>query len=340
MPWKILVTARTLDVVGQDAVARLRAAGCELTLQPGPHPAEALLPLLEGHDAAFASTDQFTAAVLGSPAAARLKCISRWGVGYDSIDTGAATRHGILVAYTPGVLDEAVADYTFALLLGVARRLHVGHDNLRRGIWKGEWGHDVHGKTLGLLGCGRIGQAVARRAAGFGLRVIGCDPRPTAAAEHAGIRFVSADELYSESDFLSLHAALLPENRGLVGAAEFARMKKSAYLINAGRGALVDEAALGQALRAGLIAGAALDTFVTEPLPADHPLRDCPNVLLTPHIASFTRETGARVSALGAQALLDAMAGRRPRHLVNPEVLASPALRQPIAAVPAAAGVA
>ena len=146
------------------------------------------------------------------------------------------------------------------------------------------------------------------------------------------MRFVSLADLLAQSDFVSLHAALTPQTRGLIGAAELRRMKKSAYLINAGRGALLDEAALVAALHEGLIAGAALDTFVTEPMPADHPFRGCPNVLLTPHLASFARETGERVSNLAAGALIDLMQGRKPRYVVNPEVFASPALRARVSA--------
>jgi len=332
MAWRILVTARTLDAVGQAAVAALREAGCELTSRPGPHPEESLLPLLDGHDACYASTDKFTAAVLDSPQAARLKCISRWGVGYDSIDVAAATRNGIVVTYTPGLLDEAVADFAFALLLAMARRLHVGYDNLRQGIWRGEWGHDVHGKTLGILGCGRIGQAVARRAAGFNLRVIAFDPAPSDAALRLGVTFVSLEQLLARSDFLSLHTALTPQTRGMIGAAELRQMKPSAYLVNTGRGPLVDEAALVQALQGGVIAGAALDTFVTEPLPAGHPFRSCPNLLLTPHLAGFSRESGERVSQVSAQAMIDLMTGGRPQFVVNPEVFESPRLRvKPVA---------
>ena len=329
MAWKVLLTARTLDAVGHDAVALLRAAGCELTFppKPGPHPAETLLPLLAGHDACLATTDAFTDAVLGSPQTATLKCISRWGVGYDAVDVPAATRHGIVVAYTPGVLDEAVADFAFALLLAIARRIHIGHENMAKGVWGGAWGHDVHGKTLGILGCGRIGQAVARRAAGFGMRLLGHDPAPQPAAEKLGVEFVPLDELLAQCDFLTLHAALTPQTRGLIGAAQLARMKPTAYLVNTARGALVDEAALAQALRDGVIAGAALDAFVKEPLSAEHPLRGCPNVLLTPHLASFARETGERVSHLAAQAILDLMHGKKPAHVVNPGVFQSPALR-------------
>lgn len=331
MAWKILVTARTLDAVGQDAVAELRSAGCELTMRPGPHPAETVLPLLDGQDACYASTDKFTAAVLDSPQAANLKCISRWGVGYDSIDVAAATRQGIVVCYTPGLLDEAVADFAFALMLGLARRLHVGYDNLRQGIWRGEWGHDVHGKTLGLLGCGRIGQAMARRAAGFNLRVIAYDPAPSPKAREMGVTFVTLDQLLAQSDYLSLHPALTVETRGIIGSEQLRKMKRTAYLINTGRGPLIDEAALVQVLQEGVIAGAALDTFVVEPLPAEHPFRKCPNLLLTPHLAGFSRGSGEKVSAVSAQALIDLMNGRKPAFVVNPEVFASPALRARLA---------
>jgi phosphoglycerate dehydrogenase-like enzyme len=275
----------------------------------------------------LASIDAFTAPVLDSPASAQLKIISRWGVGCDAIDLAAATRHGIVVANTPGVLNETVADFAFALLLAVARRVHVAQATVSEGRWQPPWGHDVHGKTLGLVGCGGIGQAMARRARGFDLRLLGCDVAPSPAAVQTGIRFVPLDELLAQSDFVSLHAALTPQSRGLLGEAQLRRMKPSAYLINAARGALVDETALARALQEGWIAGAALDTFDTEPLPAGHPLRQAPNVLLTPHCASFARETGERVSLLAAQAIVDLSQGRRPQRVVNPEVFKSPRLR-------------
>ena len=329
MSWKVLITARTLNEVGGTATKLLRDAGCELVipLKFGPHPAETLQPLLNGNDAVLASMDKFTAEVLASPAAASLKLISRWGVGYDAIDVPAATRHGIVVAYTPGLLNETVADFSFALLLAVARRVHIGHLTMSGGLWQSAWGTDVFGKTLGILGCGRIGQAVARRAAGFNMRLIGYDVAPSPEAEKLGIQFVSLDELLAQSDFLSLHAALTPENRGLIGEAQLRRMKPTAYLINAARGALIDEAALVKALNEKWISGAALDAFVVEPLPLDHPLRKAPNLLLTPHLASFARETGERVSLSAAQAIVDLMQGRRPQFVVNPEVYKSASLR-------------
>ncbi|MBI3417365.1 MAG: phosphoglycerate dehydrogenase [Verrucomicrobia bacterium] len=329
MSWKILITARTLNEVGKGAVELLQKAGCELITPPkfGPLSAEELLARLPGMDAVFASMDKFTAAVLDSPAASTLKLISRWGVGYDAIDIPAATRNGIVVAFTPGLLNEAVADYAFALLLALARRVHEGHLHMRGGEWKPAWGHDVCGKTLGLIGCGRIGQAMARRGSGFNLRILAYDPFPNAEAEKLGVKFVPLDMLLAESDFVSLHAALTPENRGLLGEAQLRRLRPTAYLINTARGALVDEAALVRGLREGWFAGAALDAFAVEPLPKDHPLYTAPNVLITPHQASFARETGERVSVTAAQAIVDLMQGRRPQMVVNPDVFASASLR-------------
>src|SRR3989475_7131621 len=271
--------------------------------------------------------DKFTAAVLASSAAVKLKIISRWGVGYDAIDVPAATKAGIVVAYTPGLLDETVADFAFALLLALARRVHIGHSDMSNGVWRGVWGNDVFGKTLGILGCGRIGRAVARRATGFNMRLIAHDPQPNVEAEKIGVKFVPLDELLADSDFLSLHAALTPQNRGLIGDAQLRKMKKTAYLINTARGALVDESALARALQEGWIAGAALDAFAVEPLPADHALRKAPNALLTPHLASWARETGERVSTTAAQAIVDLMNGRRPALVVAPEVFDAPSLR-------------
>lgn len=329
MSWKVLITARTMNEVGQQALKSLRDAGCELIIppKPGPYPADKLTPLLPEMDAVLASMDKFTAAVLSSPEAANLKIVSRWGVGYDAIDVPAATRAGIVIGYTPGLLDETVADFAFALLLSLARCIHVGHTAMSNGRWEPAWGTDVHGKTLGILGCGRIGQAVARRASGFDMKLIAYDVKPSPAAEKMGVTFVPLDQLLSESDFLSLHAALTPENRGLLGEQQLRKMKRTARLINTARGALVDEAALARALAEGWIAGAALDAFVVEPLPAEHPLRGAPNVLLTPHLASFARETGERVSSAAAQAIIDLMRGQRPKWVVAPEVLDSQALR-------------
>ena len=174
-----------------------------------------------------------------------------------------------------------------------------------------------------MFGCGRIGQAVARRAKGFNLRLLAHDPISAASGGDPDIQFVSLERLLAEADFVSLHAALSPESRGLIGEAHLRRMKPTALFINAARGPLVDEAALARALREGWIAGAALDVFCTEPLPPEHPLRGAPNLLLTPHQASFARDTGARVSETAARAIIDASRGIKPQFVVNQEGLAA-----------------
>ncbi|MFT5123756.1 MAG: phosphoglycerate dehydrogenase-like enzyme [Kiritimatiellia bacterium] len=331
MSWNVLITASALSVepVGARALERLEAAGCTIVHPPkyGPLTEAELLPQLRGIDAVMAGMDPFNRTVLSSEEAKDLKIISRWGVGYDAVDLVAAAELGIVVCNTPGLLNEAVADYTFALLLGLARRIPEGSVSLRAGRWESEWGPDLLGKTLGLIGCGGIGQAVARRARGFDIRLLGCDPAPTPEAEQLGIQFVPLEQLLAESDFVSLHTALTPDTRELIGAPELRAMKPSAYLINTARGAIIDEAAIGQALREEWIAGAALDVFTTEPLPADHPLHGVPNLQLTPHQASLGYESGARVSGAGADAILAVRAGERPRWVLNPDVFESPAFR-------------
>ena len=327
MPWKVLITARGVQQAGQQAQELLRSAGCELIFppKPGPLKADALIPVLTGVDAVLASLDDYSSSVLAMPALAPLKIISRWGVGYDSIDISAATRHGIVVTYTPGVLDEAVADYTFALLLSLARRVHEAHAVMQRGEWKPAWGDDVGGKTLGIIGFGRIGKAVARRASGFNMRVLTHTHHPS--PDTTGVEFVSLEKLLAESDFVTLHAALTPVTRGMIGETQLRQMKRTAYLINTARGAMLDDAALIRALTEGWIAGAALDVFTTEPLPAQSPLRTTPNLLLSPHQSSYARGTGERLSLAAAQAIVDLMNGKRPQNVLNPEVFGSPALR-------------
>lgn len=327
MSWKVLITARVFNVVGKPAIELLKKHGCEVVLPErlGPFKVNELLPQIEGYDATICSPDQYNASALQSPQTGRLVVISRWGVGYDSIDIAEATRQGIVVAYTPGMLNETVADWTWALLLAVARRVPQGHNSVAEGGWTNFWGHNIHGKTLGVIGCGRIGQAVAKRATGFDMRVIGYDVAPC--QEKTNIEFVGFDELLSQSDFICLHAALTPENRGLIGEAQLRKMKPSAYIVNTARGPLIDEQALTRALKEGWIAGAALDVFSVEPLPADNPLRTAPNLVLGPHQASFARETGERVSVAAAQAVIDLMEGRKARWVVDPAVYSSPNLR-------------
>jgi phosphoglycerate dehydrogenase-like enzyme len=329
MSWKVLITASGFGQTGQQALEILRQAGCQTIIPPklGPLTASELTPLLSEVDAVLASLDDYSATVLGSRDAKSLKIIARWGVGFDAIDIRAATHQGIVITYTPGLLDDSVADYTFALLLALARRVPEGHIAMRNGGWKIAWGNDVGGKTLGIIGLGRIGMAVARRASGFAMRLLAYNPKPKPEAEKLGVKFVSLDELLAQSDFISLHAALTPQTRGLLGEAQFRKIKPGAFLINTARGALVDEAMLIKALAENRLAGAALDVFATEPLPADNPLRTTPNLLLSPHQASSSRETGERVSLAVARAIVDLMQGRQPENVLNPEVFNAAQLR-------------
>ncbi|HZP02982.1 MAG TPA: D-glycerate dehydrogenase [Terriglobia bacterium] len=260
-------------------------------------------------------------------AARPLKIVANCGVGYDNIDVAACTERRILVTNTPGVLDDSTADLAFALLLATARRVAEGDRLVREGRWHEWkwnllWGADVHHKTLGLLGFGRIGQAVARRAQGFSMRILYHSRRRVeeAVERQLGAGRVDLDTLLRESDFLSIHVPLTSETRRLIGARELALMKPSAMLINTARGKVVDEEALVQALDKKLIAGAGLDVFENEP--QLHPaLIGMTNVVLTPHIGSASHETRLKMAMCSAENLLAGLAGRRPPNIVNPEVL-------------------
>ncbi len=260
-------------------------------------------------------------------AAPGLRIVANVAVGFDNIDLAACTRHKVVASNTPGVLDETTADFAWTLLMGVARRLLEGDGLVRSGKWTG-WnldqlcGADVWGKTLGFLGFGRIGRAVARRALGFHMRVIYNDAvRASAEVEkELNATLLERDEVLAQADFVSLHVPLLPDTRHLMSTAQFARMKRTAFLINTSRGPVVDEAALVGALEAGQIAGAALDVYENEPMV--HPgLVGRSNVLLAPHISSASVETRTRMATIAAENVLAVFAGRRPPTVLNPEVL-------------------
>jgi len=268
-------------------------------------------------------TDKFSAEVLDQ--LPDLKVLSNVAVGYDNIDAAAATERGILVTNTPGVLTETTADLAFALMMAAARRLTEAERFLRGGQW-GEWyidllcGYDIHGATLGLLGMGRIGQAVARRAAGFGMKVLYHNrSRLDGALEEAlGTEYVSFDELLERSDFLSIHTPLTPETRHIIGAAELNKMKKTAILVNTARGPVVNEAALAKALADKTIASAGIDVFEQEP--RVHPdLLEVENAVLAPHVGSATIATRSRMCTVAAENCLAGLMGDKPPNLVNPE---------------------
>jgi len=259
-------------------------------------------------------------------AAPRLRVVSNMAVGYNNIDVAAATARGIVVTNTPGILTEATAELAFALILAAARRVV----DLDRRTRAGEWtcwapllflSREVSGKTLGVVGLGRIGRAVARRARAFGMRVLYHSRSRLEAAEERdlGVEYAEKDELLATADFVSLHVPLSAETRHLIGRRELDLMKPTAYLINTSRGPVVDEAALVEALKARRIEGAGLDVYENEPLLAPG-LTALENVVLMPHVGSATVETRARMARMAAENLLSALRGERPAHVVNPEV--------------------
>ncbi|MEK5272200.1 D-glycerate dehydrogenase [Aeribacillus sp. FSL K6-8394] len=258
--------------------------------------------------------------------APHLRVISNMAVGYNNIDVSAATRKGIMVTNTPDVLTETTADLTFALLMATARRLLEASDYLRRGEWK-TWspmlltGQDVHGATLGIIGMGRIGEAVAKRAKGFDMRVLYHNRnRKPEVEEKLGVTYADLPTLLKESDFVCILTPYTSETHHLIGKGELAIMKKTAVLINTSRGGVVDENALYEALTTGTILAAGLDVFEQEPVPLNHPLLSLPNVVALPHIGSASVQTRTRMAELAAQNLLQALAGELPENLVNTEI--------------------
>jgi glyoxylate reductase len=288
------------------ALDRLRAAH-EVEVWPArmPPPPEALREAAARAEGLLTMlTDRVDAELLDL--APNLRAVANLAVGTDNIDLEAAASHGIAVGRTPDVLTDATADLAFALLLAAARRLAQGADFVRSGEWvtwepAGDLGVEVTGATLGIVGWGRIGQAVARRAEGFGMEVVHSRPAPL-------------EDLLERSDFVSLHVPLTPATRHLIGAEALARMKPTAILVNTARGGVVDQDALAAALHAGELGGAALDVTDPEPLPPDDPLLDAPNLLVVPHIGSATVRTRSRMADLAVDNLLAALAGQPMPH--------------------------
>jgi glyoxylate reductase len=307
-----------------DALDRLRAVA-EVDVWQGdlPPPRDAFLRgVREAEGLICLLTDRVDGELLAS--APRLRVVSTMAVGYDHIDVAAATARGIPVGHTPGVLTETTADLAWALLLATARRVVEGDRFVREGRWR-TWdpnlllGYDVHGATLGVVGMGAIGQAVARRAAGFGMRVL----YTRRSERDAGIgERVTLDNLLRASDFVSLHVPLTGETRHLIGERELRLMKRTAILVNTARGPIVDQAALARALGEGIIAGAGLDVTEVEPIPPDDPLLSAPNVVILPHIGSASHATRARMAEMAVENCLAGLEGRPLPHCVNPEAQA------------------
>jgi phosphoglycerate dehydrogenase-like enzyme len=280
-----------------------------------------LLRLLPLSDAIIAGGETISAEIID--ASPSLRVIARTGVGYDAVDVPAATARGIAVTITPGTNQESVAEHTFALLLALSRDVAIQDRAIRSGQWhRTLMPRPLRGQTLGLVGLGRIGRAVASRAVAFGMRVLACEPLGDPEADRRlGIERVELDELLARSDIVSLHMPLLESTRAVFDRSAFARMKPGSMLINTSRGGLIVEADLIEALRSGRLAGAGLDVFAREPPPADDPLRSLPNVVATPHMAGIDTLAMGDMATLAARCIVDLFQGRWPAGcVVNPEV--------------------
>lgn len=320
---KVFVT-RLIPAKGLNEV--LEYCDAEVWTDELPPPRETLLEKVRGIQGLLCLlTDRIDGEVMDA-AGPGLKVISNHAVGLDNIDLQAATSRGIPVGHTPGILTDATADFAFALLMAAARRVVEGDRFVRAGRWK-TWGPslllgpDITGATLGIVGFGRIGQAVAKRAVGFNMRILYYDPHFDGRSPGAALgQQVDLDTLLRESDFVSIHTPLLDETHHLFGRETLSKMKKTAILINTARGPVVDPQALHQALTEGWIAGAALDVTEPEPIPMDSPLLELENLIICPHIASASQSTRDQMSWMAAQNLISGLKGERLPNCANPEV--------------------
>lgn len=300
----------------------LDAAGFEVVIPPVncmQISSDEFVKLLEGIDATLAGIEQYSPEVF---AGSKLQAVARIGVGFDQVDLKAATQHGVAVTITPGTNEHSVAEQAIALITAVFRDTARRDREIREGLWRRSSPRRLAGNTIGLLGLGRIGRAMIPRCRGLGLNVIGYDPfaEPELAGE-LGIQLCTFDEVISQSDIVSLHMPCTAETTGLMNAETFARMKQDSVLINTARGGLVDEDALVAALQNGPLWGAGLDVCRTEPLPADSPLREQGNIVLSPHLGGIDQTALDAMGRLAAQCLVDILSERWPEEcVVNPEV--------------------
>lgn len=316
---KVLITSTSFGKVIKEPVELLKSKGYKLIRNNLGRPLreDELVEKVCDIDAWIAGVDEITAKVIC--AADKLKVICRYGVGVDNVDLKEATRKGIVVTNTPEANSDAVADFTLGLILAVARWIPQADRSVKEGKWDRFFGRSIFGKTLGIIGMGKIGIRVTERARGFKMRVIYSDPRRSLEAEKMGARKVDLDELLKEADFISLHTPLTSKTKYLIGEDELSKMKPTSYLINTARGKLIDEVALYRYLKERKIAGAALDVYSQEP-PGENPLFSLNNVVTTPHIGGYTYEALYNMGMMVAQSLIDVLEGKRPLYTVNPEV--------------------
>lgn len=316
----VLVSAKSLRPNEGGVVGRLKEAGLNLrfsTCEPTT-PAADLVKVLSGCQISVSGSESYTEEIFA--ASPMLRHVARFGVGYDGVDLQAATAHGIVVTTTPGTLEDGVADHAFALMLALAHDIVNRDAIVRRGQWETERARDVGATTVGIVGLGRIGRAVARRAAGFQMRILACEQQPDAEfVRSLNVELVSLEQLLRESDFVSLHLPMTPETINIIDAEKLACMKQEAYLINTARGQLIDEDALFKALKSGQIAGAGLDVFAQEP-PQDLPFAELDNVVLTPHCSAATWGAWEAIGAMVARDVLKVMRREKPDTILNPEV--------------------
>jgi D-3-phosphoglycerate dehydrogenase len=296
----------------------LASKGYEIIRQRGPLPEPRMLELVGDIDALLCGDDVITRAVL-QKSLPRLKVVSKYGIGLDKIDMTAATELKIPVCFTPGVNHTAVAEQTFLLLLALEKNFLFAVDATRQGQWKRKTGHEIMGKTLGIIGLGRIGREVALRARAFGLTIIGYDIHwdEAFAAEQGVRRAATVNEIFDAADYLSLHTNLTPETRNLINAASLAKMKKGVIILNCARGEIVNTSDMVAALRSGRVGGYGADVLDHEPPPPDHPLLRQPNCIVTPHVSSRTFESVQRQATMSVQNLLAVLDGQKPLAQAN-----------------------
>ncbi len=319
----VLVTATSFGKRDPELRRELESAVGQVIYNPHARPLEAseLIPLLAEADGIIAGLDHINAEVIAG--ALHLRVIARYGAGVDRVDLEAASEHGIAVTNTPGANSTAVAELAVLLILALARSLIQADRVARGGSFPRLAGIGLVERTVGIIGLGDIGMQVAQRLRAFGCRLVAYDPyRTLLEAETAGIELASLPVLLEQSDFVTLHAPALPETRGMVNAEFLAAMKPGAFFVNTARGELIDEDALAQALASGHLAGAALDCFQKEPPPADHPLLQLPQVIVTPHTGAQTDQAVRQMGQMALQACLDVLRGKIPEHIVNKEILA------------------
>jgi len=324
MPKPKVYVTRELPERGLNAIKKYFDA--EVWREYAPPPKKTIIEKAKDVDALVSLlSDKIDAEVFDS--APKLRIVSQLAVGFDNIAIPEATKRGIYVTNTPEVLTDTTADFAWALLMAVARRVVEADKYVRTGQWKVGWhpamltGRDIHHATIGIVGAGRIGYAMAKRALGFDMKVLFYDVIPRPEIEALGAKKVDLDTLLKESDFVSLHVPLMKETHHLINAEKLRLMKKTAYLVNNARGPVVDEKALYEALKAGQIAGAGLDVFEQEPMPFDSPLLKLDNVVVAPHISSASLETRAQMSQMVADNLVAFFEGKKPPNLVNADAM-------------------